>query len=67
MSVLQVGEWQEAVTIVQELQGKGVQPNTAAYNALIKALGVGLQFHAVSTPQPYASYSHICLACSRSS
>ena len=41
------------MTIVQELQAKGVQPNTAAYNALIKAFGTGLQFHAVSTPQPY--------------
>lgn len=33
---------------MQKLQGSGVQPNTIAYNALIKALGSGGQWEAVS-------------------
>ena len=32
---------------MQRLQDEGVQPNTAAYNALIKALGTGGQWEAV--------------------
>lgn len=44
---MQVGLWHEAQEVMQRLQDDGVQPNTAAYNALIKALGTGGQWEAV--------------------
>lgn len=44
---MQVGMWQEAQLVMQRLQAQGVQPNTIAYNALIKALGSGGQWEAV--------------------
>ncbi len=48
--LLQVGLWHEAQETLQKMQADGVQPNTVAYNALIKALGSGGQWQAVSTP-----------------
>lgn len=44
---LQVGLWQEAQETLQRMQADGVQPNTVAYNALIKALGSGGQWQQV--------------------
>ena len=44
---LQVGLWQEAQDTLQRMQADGVQPNTVAYNALIKALGSGGQWQQV--------------------
>lgn len=44
---MQVGLWRQAQEVMQRLQDDGVQPNTAAYNALIKALGTGGQWEAV--------------------
>lgn len=48
---MQVGLWQEAQEVMQRLQQDGVQPNTVAYNALIKALGSGGQWEAVCCHQ----------------
>ena len=48
---MQVGLWQEAQEVMQRLQDDGVQPNTVAYNALIKALGSGGQWEAVRCHQ----------------
>lgn len=47
---------------MQKLQGSGVQPNTVAYNALIKALGSGGQWEAVSHHQacPSLEVSSVC-------
>ena len=46
---VQVGLWHEAQDIMQRMQAAGVQPNTVSYNALIKALGSGGQWQAVSS------------------
>lgn len=50
---LQVGLWREAQDTLQGMQAEGVQPNTIAYNALIKALGSGGQWQQVSRSLTY--------------
>ena len=54
---MQVGLWQEAQEVMQRLQGDGVQPNTIAFNALIKALGSGGQWEAVRRHQTSSASS----------
>ena len=46
--VWQADRWQEALDLLDSFQVNGVQPNTIACNALIKALGSARQWQAVS-------------------
>lgn len=61
LDCLQVGLWREAQEVMQKLRDDGVQPNTVAYNALIKALGTGGQWEEVC--QHHAALSLNGLGC----
>ncbi len=60
---LQVGLWQEAQETLQRMQADGVQPNTVAYNALIKALGSGGQWQQVHCAWTHGQTLCCCAEC----
>ncbi len=60
---LQVGLWQEAQETLQRMQADGVQPNTVAYNALIKALGSGGQWQQVGRAWTHRQPLRCCTEC----